>query len=160
MSATAVADVAAQKIHAVVEIAAPPERVFRALTEPHELAAWWGSADTYQTFDWSIDLRPGGQWSCQARIAGADRLSSVRGEYRVIEPPRLLEYTFLASWEEFAPTLVRIEIEPSAIGARVTVLHTGKLATDDAYGGIAEGWQRILDWLNGHLVPGAAEVSP
>lgn len=158
MGATAVADVAAQRIQAVVENAASPERVFRALTEAGELAAWWGSPDTYQTFDWSVDLRPGGRWSCQARIAGAGRLSSVRGEYRIIEPPRLLEYTFLASWEEFAPTLVRIEIEPTASGARVTVVHTGKFASDDSYGGMADGWRRILDWLSGHLV--AADESP
>jgi uncharacterized protein YndB with AHSA1/START domain len=34
---TAVADVQAGTVHATVEIAAPPESVFRALTDPGEL---------------------------------------------------------------------------------------------------------------------------
>ncbi len=42
---TAVADVQAGLVRATVDIAAPPEAVFRALTEPGELARWWGSAD-------------------------------------------------------------------------------------------------------------------
>jgi uncharacterized protein YndB with AHSA1/START domain len=33
---------------ATVEIAAPAERVFRALAS-EELVKWWGSADTYRT---------------------------------------------------------------------------------------------------------------
>jgi uncharacterized protein YndB with AHSA1/START domain len=155
MSATAVADVAAGTIHAVVDIAAPPERVFRALTDPGELAAWWGSPETYHTFDWSIDLRPGGAWSCRARNAGAVDISTVRGEYRVVEPPHLLEYTWLASWEEFAPSTVRIEIAPSPLGSRLTLLHRGRFAREEAYAGFAQGWTRVLDWMAAH----AAKVS-
>src|SRR5436305_207780 len=30
-----------QTIHHTLQIAAPPARVFAALTEPHELACWW-----------------------------------------------------------------------------------------------------------------------
>ena len=155
MSATAVADIVAGTIHAVVEIAAPPERVFRALCEPEELAAWWGSADTYRTFDWSIDLRPGGRWSASARTQTDENISTVRGEYRTVEPPRVLEYTWEASWEQFVPTLVRIEIEPTPVGARVTVIHSG-FAAAAAREGHAEGWKRVLGWLVAHI----QEVSP
>ena len=68
---TAVADVQARTVHATVEIAAAPDAVFRALTDPDELARWWGSPELYQTHDWNLDLRPGGKWSCQARSAAA-----------------------------------------------------------------------------------------
>ena len=33
-----------------VEVAAPPERVYAALTDPAELAAWWGSDEGYRTY--------------------------------------------------------------------------------------------------------------
>ena len=151
MSATAVADIVAGTIRATVEIAAPPERVFRALVEPGELAAWWGSAETYRTFDWSIDLRPGGRWSAQARSATDDKdLSTVRGEYRTVDPPRLLEYTWEPSWEQFVQTLVRIELAPTSAGTRVTVIHSGFTA-EPAKQGHTEGWKLVLGWLAAHL---------
>jgi uncharacterized protein YndB with AHSA1/START domain len=42
-SARALADVNGGIILAEVEIAAPPERVFRALTQSDEIVRWWGS---------------------------------------------------------------------------------------------------------------------
>jgi uncharacterized protein YndB with AHSA1/START domain len=146
MSASAVADVAAGTVHAAIEIAASPERVWRALSEPGELAAWWGSDDLYRTFDWKVDLRPGGAWSCQARSAGDQRRSTVRGEYRVVEPPRVLEYTWLASWDGFAPTVVRVELTPIPAGTRVKVVHSG-LTGEEATRGTGNGWERVLSWL-------------
>ena len=37
-------------------LAAPPSRVFRALTTPELLEAWWGDESVYTTHDWQ--LRP------------------------------------------------------------------------------------------------------
>ena len=48
-SARALADVNGGIILAEVEIAAPPERVFRALTQSDEIVRWWGSPDAYRT---------------------------------------------------------------------------------------------------------------
>lgn len=149
MSVTAVADVGAATIHAVVEIASPPERVFHALSDPAELGAWWGSAEMYRTSDWKVDLRPGGAWSCVASDPAGKR-ETVRGEYLAVEPPRLLEYTWLASWESFAPTVVRIEIAAAPGGSRVTVKHSG-LPAPASTQGTAEGWKRVLGWMTNHL---------
>ena len=102
---TAVADVQAGLVRATVEIAAAPEAVFRALTDPTELPRWWGSPELYRTDDWKVDLRPGGKWSCQARSPQGD--SEVRGEYLAIEPPRLLEYTWEPAWEQYRQTIIR-----------------------------------------------------
>ena len=96
---TAVADAQAGTVHATVEIAATPDAVFRALTDPDELPRWWGSPDLYRTHDWKLDLRPGGKWSCQAR--SAQGTGEVRGEVLAVEPPPLLEYTWEPSWEEY-----------------------------------------------------------
>lgn len=143
---TAVADVTTGTVKAVVEIDASPEEVFRALTDPNELAAWWGADDAYRTFDWRIDLRAGGEWSCQARNAGG-RLSSVRGRYVTVDPPRLLEYTWQPSWEEFAETRIRHELTPVDGHTRLTVTHSGFGERGESCNEHATGWNRVLGWL-------------
>ncbi|MEO7911499.1 MAG: SRPBCC family protein [Roseiflexaceae bacterium] len=40
---------------------APRESVFRAFSDPHVLALWWGPKDFTNTFQ-EFDLRPGGAW--------------------------------------------------------------------------------------------------
>lgn len=42
-------------------IDAPPERVFRAVSEAEHLARWWGPNGFSSTFE-SFDLREGGRW--------------------------------------------------------------------------------------------------
>ena len=42
-------------------LAWPPERVFRAWTEPEHLARWWGPKGFTNTFQ-EFDPRPGGRW--------------------------------------------------------------------------------------------------
>jgi uncharacterized protein YndB with AHSA1/START domain len=115
-------------VRAAVEIAAPPEQVFRALTDPEQLAAWWGSGDSYRTREWRVDARPGGAWSARTTdAAGADGV--IGGEVRVVDPPRVLEYTWRASWDPLATTVVRYELAPATVrgvsGTRLTVTHAG-----------------------------------
>ncbi|HEX3159242.1 MAG TPA: SRPBCC domain-containing protein [Gemmatimonadaceae bacterium] len=154
-----------------VEIAAPPERVFQALTDPRQLAAWWGSFETYRTHDWAVDARPGGQWSTRTTDA-AGREGTLHGEYRLVDPPRRLEYTWRASWDDVAGTTVRFDLEPAEVGGvsgtRVTVTHSG---FGGATGGVtalagaphADGWiQRLtrLARLAGRPHPRALRVPP
>ena len=47
-----------------VQIAAPPDRVFQAITDPTQLLRWWGQRGVYHGTNWYADLRPGGQWRC------------------------------------------------------------------------------------------------
>jgi len=65
----AVADLAEGTILATVEIGAPIENVFRALTSD-EISQWWGSPEMYRVTKWTGDLRPGGQWRSDG--VGAD----------------------------------------------------------------------------------------
>ncbi|MGI8508855.1 MAG: SRPBCC family protein [Gemmatimonadaceae bacterium] len=115
-------------VHASIDIAAPLERVFTALLDPRELAAWWGSVDTYRTRDWHVDPQVGGEWSTRT-VGPSDEEATVRGEYLVVDAPHVLEYTWRASWNDFAPTRVRYELAPTLVhgvsGTRLTVAHTG-----------------------------------
>lgn len=111
-----------------VEIAASPERVFAALTDPQELAAWWGSDDTYRTRDWRIDARPDGEWSART-VDPSGKEGSIRGKFLVVDRPSVLESTWRASWDEIGTTTVRYDLSPAIVhdtpGTRLTVTHTG-----------------------------------
>jgi uncharacterized protein YndB with AHSA1/START domain len=68
-----------------VEIAEPPERVFRAVTTD-ELTKWWGADGVYRTTGFTIDPRPGGDWHTEE--VGADGTKfHVGGEVLEIDPP-------------------------------------------------------------------------
>ena len=141
-------------IKAEIEIAAPPERVFRSLTDPAELAAWWGDDAMYRTFDWKVDLRPGGSWSTRARASDGTEMT-LGGEYHEVDPPRLLVYTWRPSWDGFVETTVRCELQPTTVGTRVRITHTGFVDRATAAEGTGEGWKRVLEWAAQYVEAGA-----
>ncbi len=55
---------------AEVFIAAPPERVFQAITDPQQMPLWWGQQGLYRVTEWKADVRPGGHWRSDG--VGAD----------------------------------------------------------------------------------------
>lgn len=71
---------------------APAERVFRLLTEPTELAKWWGPHG-FSTPEVQIDLRVGGSYrfTMQPPEGEAFHLS---GEFLEIQSPSSLRFTF------------------------------------------------------------------
>lgn len=142
-----IADVTEGVVRAEIDIDAPPEDVFDALTEPAQLAAWWGG-DQYRTFDWNVDLRPGGLWD--VKTEGPNGTNSVRGEYLEIDRPRRLVYTWHASWDGFARTVIHVQLVTIASGTRVSILHEGFRGRPEACDGHALGWQSVLGWLSAH----------
>ena len=56
----AVVDAARGTITVTAEVAASPERIFRALTTS-EVERWWGHPDFYRQIDWKADLRVYGE---------------------------------------------------------------------------------------------------
>lgn len=76
---------------------------------------------------------------------------TVRGEYIAIEPPHLLEFTWLPSWEDFHPTTIRCELLPTETGTRLTLTHTGFGDCASMCEGHAEGWTRVMGWLAAHM---------
>ncbi len=150
---------------ATIDIAAPPERVFRALTNPEELAKWWVGTESFNApgaHDWQVDPRPRGQWRVTSRDA-LGRETTIRGEYRVVDPPRLLEFSWQASWDAVIAMTVRCELEPmivsGASGTRLRVTHTAA-RTAVAYAGAAPPslrWSEALESLRHHLGSDASD---
>lgn len=154
--ARAVADLSDGMLLATVEIAAPAERVFRALAS-EELVNWWGSADTYRTTKWTGDLRVGGAW--RAEGLGADgKPFSVGGEFVELDPPRKLVQTWRPSWDGGSVTRLTYRLESISGGTRVTVRHEGFAGRRESCEGHAEGWQRVLDWLRAYFAQAATSA--
>jgi uncharacterized protein YndB with AHSA1/START domain len=139
------------------DLSAPPSRVFRALTEPGELARWWGP-DGFQIPSIESDLRPGGGY----RIAmqppdGA--LFYLAGEFRELDPPRLVSYTF--RWEDPNPedreTLVTLSLREIGGGSTELALDQGDFATERRRALHEQGWTQSLNHLEQLM---AAPTSP
>jgi uncharacterized protein YndB with AHSA1/START domain len=147
-------------------IAAPPARVFEALTDPAQMPKWWGQQGVYRITECQADLRRGGKWS--SRGVGADgKAFVVEGEYLEVDPPRLLVQTWIPSWTGPLTTVVRWELEPTDVhglhpngprragtGTLVKVRQEGFAGDRAALAGHSEGWKRVLGWLQGFVERG------
>jgi len=151
---------------AEVFIAAPPERVFQAITDPNQMPLWWGQQGLYRVTAWKADLRPGGKW--QSDGVGADGSTfRVEREYLEIDRPRLLVHTWIPSYAPGLNTVVRWELEPREVhglqhkgpqkvgnGTFVKIRHegfAGDLARAKNHG---DGWVRVFGWLQAFLEHG------
>lgn len=150
-------------IDAEIFIAAPPERVFQALTDPNQMPRWWGQQGMYRITEWKADLRPGGKWSSVG--VGADGTSfRVDGEYLEVDPPRRLVHTWMPSYSDSLNTVVRWELEPREVhglqprgphkmgtGTMVKLQHRGFSGNAKAAADHGNGWKRVLGWMQAFL---------
>lgn len=140
-------------------IAAPPGRVFEAITDPKQTALWWGQKGMYRITSSHYDLRPGGKWLSEG--TGMDgKTFSVKGEYLEVDPPRLLLHSWVPSYETLPRTVVRWELEPRDVhglqhagparvgsGTVVTITHSGFGENIESAKSHGEGWKHVLDWM-------------
>ena len=151
---------------AEIFIAAPPERVFQAITDPSQTAQWWGQKGMYCASNWQTDLRVGGKWSTDG--VGSDGAKfRVEGEYLEVNPPRLLVHTWIPSYAGGMKTVVRWELEPRGVhglqstgpnkvgtGTLLRIHHSGFAGNAKAAEDHGTGWKRVLGWLQGFAEKG------
>ena len=108
-----------------------PEKIWRALTEPEQLQAWFPQ-------------RIVGEWSVGAPLRFVSAFGDFEGEVMAFEPPSLLEF-------RWGTDTIRLEVAPEGRGSVLTLIDTfdelGKAARD------AAGWHECLDALE-HAVVG------
>ena len=152
---------------AEIFIAAPPARVFQAITDPEQSARWWGAKVMYRLTEKHSDLRPGGKWWSVG--VGADGASfRVEGEYLEVDPPRLLSHTWITSFTGPFQTTVRWELEPAEVhglsrsgphrmgrGTRLRIRHSGFVGQLEAAKSHGQGWVRVLGWMQAFVERGA-----
>jgi len=141
-------------VHAEIFIASPPERVFQALTDPRQMLRWWGQKGMYRCTQFHTDLRPGGMWRTEGLYDNGQPFH-VGGEYLEVDPPKLLVYSWVASWSGDLKTTVRWELKASGDGTNVRIRHSGFAVRPEAAQEHAEGWQHALGWIQAFVEKGA-----
>jgi uncharacterized protein YndB with AHSA1/START domain len=131
-------------------MAAPPERVFKALID-REQALQWGSSPEFEMTRWEMDPRLGGKWTFVAKERNqsgkyANTELVHHGEILGFDPPRVLEYTWFASWhsDPSHKTIVRWELSAVAAGTQVKVTHSGLAPMPEDCKGYAQGWPGLV----------------
>ena len=112
-------------------LAHPREMVWRAVTEPEHLAAWYPQEIVGER-------RAGASLRFVTPGSGGGSGDGFDGQMLVFDPPSVIEFTW-------GPDLLRIELEADGAGTLLTLTDTfddeGKAARD------AAGWHECLDLL-------------
>jgi len=153
-AAKALADLSQGEILATVEIAAPPERVFKALASK-EIIDWWVRPGVFDTREWTGDVRKGGRWRASGVARGQPYV--LEGEFLEVQPPTKLVHTWQLAGAPSAATTVTYHLQPIAGGTRLTLRHTGFLPPDSC-GSVCEGWQSSFEELT-RTLSAAATIS-
>jgi uncharacterized protein YndB with AHSA1/START domain len=135
-----------------IDIAAPPDRVFQALSDSKQLVRWFTDASCPVKF-WNMDARKGGSYTYATEkgnfvVNGVSEFEC-HGEILEFDPPKLLAYTWIGNWhlDRQRKTVVRWELEQKGTGTHVKVTHSGlvqeQVARDDYRG----GWPRVVEKL-------------
>jgi uncharacterized protein YndB with AHSA1/START domain len=111
------------------QLAHSPQKVWRAITEPEHLEAWFPG-------------RVVGEWVEGAKLEFQGEFPTFEGEVLAVKDGSLLEF-------RWGPDTIRLEIVPAGDGCTLTLTDTfdevGKAARD------AAGWHECLDRLHDHL---------
>jgi uncharacterized protein YndB with AHSA1/START domain len=127
-------------------VPAPRPLVFRAFTEPGELAKWWGPRG-FTSPSVEIDLRVGGPYRIAMQPPEGD-LFYLTGEFRELDPPKRLAYTF--RWEDPDPddreTVVTVSLDDLGESTEVALVQ-GQFAAEHRLALHQEGWTDTLNRL-------------
>lgn len=133
-------------LHLERVLPASPEEVFDACIDPAKLAEWWGPAG-FTSPSLELDARDGGRYRITMQPPGGEAFH-LRGEFREIDRPRRLVYTFV--WEEPDPddqeTVVTLSFLDHDEGARV-VLDQGLFKTEARHALHEAGWVDCFERL-------------
>jgi len=136
-----------------MQVAAPPERVFQALTSSDQLMRWWnGEGGPCQVKVWDIEPRMGGRMRHVVADPSKTMLPTgegvITGEIVEFDPPRILAYTWLSNFHSKPDhvTLVRWELVPTKGGTLVKMTHSGLKPLPEG-ASYAQGWPGVMAWL-------------
>lgn len=141
---------AERNLHLEHVLHASREAVFGACIDPEKLAMWWGPRG-FTAPSIELDPRVGGVYRIAMQPPDGD-LFHLSGEFREVDPPSRLAYTF--RWEEPDPddqeTVVTLTFREHGESTELT-LDQGPFATDERYelhhAGWSDGLERLADAL-------------
>lgn len=130
-------------------LTAPPDTVFRALTDPGLFGRWMGPHGSTVTVT-EMELAIGGRLAFDIQLPDNGPSFSLYGYYEEIDPGRRLVHSWAMRGEDVVSTVV-FDLEPVGTGTRITVTHHGLTSPED----VAQndgGWRHQLQRLDNLLV--------
>jgi uncharacterized protein YndB with AHSA1/START domain len=125
---------------------APVERVFGAWTNEAVLRRWLHGMSGWETPTAEVDLRVGGRIRIVMRDPSDGTEAGATGEYRVVEPPRRLVFTWV--WDDQVDQPQLVELEFFERDGRTTVLMTNSaIPTEVRLKDQERGWLVCYDNL-------------
>jgi uncharacterized protein YndB with AHSA1/START domain len=128
-------------------VPAAPALVFRALSEPDELAKWWGP-EGFTIRSVEFDPQVGGTYRIEMQPPEGDSFY-LTGEFREVDPPTHLAYTFM--WEDPDPddveNLVRLSFRDLREATEVA-LAQAPFKTEARRALHRDGWTDSFDKLD------------
>jgi uncharacterized protein YndB with AHSA1/START domain len=130
---------------------APPEKVWRAWTDPQALAQWFGPDSAGVVLLAELDVRVGGRYHIRFGVPGAE-LHDVSGIYQQVQPQRKLVFSW--AWESTPERASRVSVSlrPQGAGTELTFVHEQFYdeAVRDAHN---KGWVGAFTKLDQFLNP-------
>lgn len=128
----------AEDVTSVIEIAAPREQVWRALTDPALVIQWMGALRYRPEVGHVFFLQPD-----RARRLAGDATDGIACRIEILDEPRRLTF----SWD-LPDTSVDIRLRNIPGGTHVRLVHSGwdrydDRETEDVRGGMGQAWHSV-----------------
>jgi uncharacterized protein YndB with AHSA1/START domain len=127
-------------------IRASAEHIFEAWTRPEHLRAWWGPRPVTCSGA-EVDLRVGGKYSIANALPDGSHVT-IEGEFRAVERPHKLVYTWRIAEGEESLVTVRFQARGAVTEVVVVHEHVASAAERESH---QTGWQGCLDGLAAFL---------
>ena len=94
-----------------------------------------------------VDLRVGGAF--RVTMKGQGLTIDHHGQYREVDPPRRLVFTWVSRYTGAEPSLFTVDLEPAGGGTELRIVH--ERLPEDVAEALGGGWAAMLDRLAGRL---------
>lgn len=130
-----------EDVQSIIEIAAPRERVWRALTDPTLVVRWMGCLRFRPETGHIFYLQPN-----RARRDADDVADAIACRIEVLDAPRRLSFSW--GFPDVPDTFVDIRLRNIPGGTHVRLVHSGwdqfdDRETEDVRGGLGHAWHAI-----------------
>jgi uncharacterized protein YndB with AHSA1/START domain len=145
----ATVDAASHSLQVKRHVGASPQQVYRAWTDRAQLARWFAPSPDFEIVVHELDPRTGGSYRIEMRAPDGSSHVAV-GEYRELEAPRRLTFTWRWEGSPMADTLVTVELTSKGDGTEVVLTHT-LFQSEEQRDQHTEGWTGCLTQLAARL---------
>jgi uncharacterized protein YndB with AHSA1/START domain len=129
-------------------IKAPPEKVYRAWTDPAQITRWFGPEGA-EMLSAEADARVGGRYQMVFRTPDGEE-HDVSGSYREVVPNAKLVFTWMWRTMPERESLVTVALKRDGDGTLLTLLHE-QFFDEAARDRHRSGWSGTLDKLERYL---------